>query len=77
MVKSNSENDQLRGVICLGEIGRITDFSSVNGIIEIVSALFQMKNEDCRTAASFCLGNISIGNPQFFLPKVFALVDKS
>ena len=30
-----------------------------------------------RTAASISLGNISIGNPDFFLQRVFALVDKS
>jgi len=30
-----------------------------------------------RTAASISLGNISIGNPNFFLPRVFELVDKS
>lgn len=28
-----------------------------------------------RTAASICLGNLSVGNPEFFLEKVFRLVD--
>jgi hypothetical protein len=28
-----------------------------------------------RTAASICLGNLSVGNPDFFLEKVFKLVD--
>ena len=42
-----------------------------------MSALFKSQSEDVRTAASICLGNISIGNPDFFLQRVFALVDKS
>ena len=42
-----------------------------------MQALFKVQNEDVRTAASICLGNISIGNPDFFLQRVFALVDQS
>lgn len=46
-------------------------------MIESVSALFKVHNEEVKTAASISLGNLSIGNPDFFLPKVFDLVDKS
>ena len=37
--------------------------------------MFKASDEGIRTAASICLGNISVGNPNFFLEKVFALVD--
>ena len=30
-----------------------------------------------RIAASICLGNVAIGNPNFFLSKVFSLVEQS
>lgn len=39
--------------------------------------MFGHQNEQVRQAASISLGNISIGNPEFFLQKVFALVDSS
>jgi cullin-associated NEDD8-dissociated protein 1 len=42
-----------------------------------VSSLFASTIEDVRTAGSICLGNISIGNTDYFLERVFALVDKS
>lgn len=61
----------------MGEFGKLTDLSGIQNLIDIVSALFKVLNEDVRTAASICLGNISIGNPDFFLQRVFALVDKS
>jgi hypothetical protein len=51
--------------------------SGIPKIIDIVSSLFKGANEDVRTAASICLGNISIGNTDYFLERVFALVDKS
>ena len=53
------------------------DLSSIPNIIDLVSSQFKKHDEDIRTAASICLGNISIGNPEFFLQRVFALVDKS
>jgi len=53
------------------------DLSGVAGIIDAVSNLFRVPNEDIRTAGSICLGNISIGNADYFLQRVFALVDKS
>lgn len=46
-------------------------------IIDTVSALFTNPNDDVRTAGSIALGNISIGNTDYFLERVFALVDKS
>ena len=51
--------------------------SGIANIIDIISGLFKAQHEEVRTAASISLGNISIGNPDFFLQRVFALVDKS
>jgi hypothetical protein len=49
--------------------------SSLNDIFGRVSQLFKAHDEAVRTAASVCLGNLSVGNPDFFLEKVFKLVD--
>jgi len=49
--------------------------SSLNDIFGRVSQLFKAQDEAVRTAASICLGNLSVGNPDFFLEKVFKLVD--
>jgi hypothetical protein len=76
-VTGQSNEAQLKGALCLGEFGKLIDLSGVPHIIDIVSALFKAANEDVRTAGSICLGNISIGNPDYFLQRVFALVDKS
>ena len=61
----------------MGELGKLNDLSGVPNLIDVVSKLFKVQSEDVRTAASIALGNISIGNPDFFLQRVFALVDKS
>lgn len=55
----------------------MTDLSGVPKIIDVVSSLFKGSTEDVKTAGSICLGNISVGNTNFFLEKVFTLVDKS
>ena len=75
--KLQTKNNEIQGALCLGELGTQMDLSTIPSIIDIVSQLFKVQNEDIRTAASICLGNISIGNPEYFLQRVFALVDKS
>lgn len=76
-VKDANPSNQVKGALCLGEFGKRSDVSSVSGIIDIVSHLFQIQNEDVKTAGSICLGNMSAGNANFFLQKVFVLVDQS
>jgi len=61
----------VKGSLCLGEYGKKVDLSTLANIIDTVSSLFKVQNEEVRTAASICLGNISIGNPDFFLQRVF------
>jgi hypothetical protein len=75
--KLQTPSNEIKGALCLGELGKLTDLSGIPNMIDSVSTLFKVQNEDIRTAASICLGNISIGNPDFFLQRVFALVDKS
>jgi len=70
-LKDNHPESQVKGALCLGEFGKHQDISSIDGVIDIVSRLFKVNNEEVRTAGSICLGNISVGNTNFFLKKVF------
>jgi hypothetical protein len=49
----------------------------MNGLMESVSRLFKHQNDLVRQAAAISLGIISIGNTNFFLGKVFGMIDKS
>ena len=68
---------QIVGALCLGEYGKIVDLSKEAKIIPTVQGLFQSGEDNVRIAASICLGNVAIGNPDFFLAKVFSLVAQS
>jgi hypothetical protein len=74
-IKDNNHVNQVKGALCLGEYGKHEDVSTISGIIDIVSHCFKIPNEEVRTAGSICLGNISVGNTNFFLKKVFIMVD--
>jgi len=76
-VQGVSNEVKIKGALCLGEYGKLVDLSGVPNVIDLVANLFKVANEEVRTAGSICLGNVSIGKPEFFLPRVFALVDNS
>lgn len=42
-----------------------------------MSAFFKAQSDKVRTAASICLGNLTIGNTDFFLDKVFGLLSSA
>jgi hypothetical protein len=73
--KITQKGNEVKGCLCLGELGILQDLSTLGDIFGKVSQLFKDSDEAIRTAASICLGNISVGNPDFFLAKVFKLVD--
>jgi hypothetical protein len=73
--KLTQAGNEVQAALGLGELGKHTDLSGVQNIIATVSSLFKASDEQVRIAASICLGNISVGNPDFFLDKVFSLVD--
>lgn len=49
--------------------------SSEKVLLDIVKKGFESENGDVRQAASICLGDCAIGNPKFFLVKVFEFVN--
>ncbi|CAB4315854.1 unnamed protein product [Prunus armeniaca] len=58
---TNSAKQHL-ALLCLGEIGRRKDLSSHDHIENIVIESFQSPFEDIKSAASYAVGNIAVGN---------------
>jgi len=77
MTQSGDAKQQVVGILSIGMIGKIRDFSGDQRILSTVQNLFKSQNDEVRTAASICLGNVSVGNPGFFLDKVFEFVNGS
>jgi len=71
------EDQVVKAILCLGEIGTFKDLSKVDKIMEVVRKLFQSQNDQIRNAAAICLGNLAIGNTNFFLQQVFDLIEGS
>ncbi len=51
--------------------------SSEKVLLDIVKKGFESENGEVRQAASICLGDRAIGNPKFFLVKVFEFVNNT
>ncbi|XP_026434973.1 cullin-associated NEDD8-dissociated protein 1-like isoform X2 [Papaver somniferum] len=62
-------------LLCLGEIGRRKDLSSHAGIENIVIESFQSPFEEIKSAASYALGNIAVGNLSTYLPFILDQID--
>jgi len=77
MVGSQDPNQLIVGALTIGEYGKIVDLSGEQRILPTVQSLFNHPQEDVKFAASICMGNVAIGNPEFFLSQVFELVRSS
>ncbi|OVA11021.1 TATA-binding protein interacting (TIP20) [Macleaya cordata] len=62
-------------LLCLGEIGRRKDLSSHAYIENIVIESFQSPFEEIKSAASYALGNIAVGNLSKYLPFILDQID--
>jgi len=51
--------------------------SSEKVLLDIIKSGFESENGEVRHAASICLGDCAIGNPKFFLIKVFEFVNST
>lgn len=57
-------------LLCIGEIGRRVDLSNISGLESIIIDTFNDNTEDIKSSASFCLGNMAVGNLTFYLPLI-------
>ncbi|XP_024030609.1 cullin-associated NEDD8-dissociated protein 1 [Morus notabilis] len=71
---TNSAKQHL-ALLCLGEIGRRKDLSSHPHIENIVIESFQSPFEEIKSAASYALGNIAVGNLSKYLPFILDQID--
>jgi hypothetical protein len=62
-------------LLCLGEIGRRKDLSCHAQIENIVIESFQSPFEEIKSAASYALGNIAVGNLSKYLPFILNQID--
>jgi hypothetical protein len=53
---------QLLSLLCLGEIGRRKDLSAHANIEGVVIGSFQSPSKEIKAAASYALGNVTVGN---------------
>ncbi|KAF1890490.1 hypothetical protein Lal_00041249 [Lupinus albus] len=71
---SNSAKQHL-ALLCLGEVGRRKDLSAHAHIENIIIESFQSPFEEIKSAASYALGNIAVGNLLKYLPFILDQID--
>ncbi|XP_077231558.1 cullin-associated NEDD8-dissociated protein 1-like [Tasmannia lanceolata] len=71
---TNSAKQHL-ALLCLGEIGRRKDLSPHAHIENIVIESFQSPFEEIKSAASYALGNIAVGDLSKYLPFILDQID--
>uniref|UniRef100_A0A131XVQ6 Putative tata-binding protein-interacting protein n=1 Tax=Ixodes ricinus TaxID=34613 RepID=A0A131XVQ6_IXORI len=59
---------QLFALLAIGEIGRHIDLSGIVELQTILLEAFSSQSEEVKTAASFALGSVSVGNLPEYLP---------
>nr|XP_055072782.1 cullin-associated NEDD8-dissociated protein 2 [Misgurnus anguillicaudatus] len=64
----SSESVRILALLCLGEIGRFMNFEGQKELKGVVMEAFGSPNEEVKSAASFALGNICVGNLGEYLP---------
>ena len=62
-------------LLCLGEIGRRKDLNNHVQIENIVIESFQSPFEEIKSAASYALGNIAVGNLSKYLPFILDQIE--
>ncbi|KAG2704350.1 hypothetical protein I3843_05G001300 [Carya illinoinensis] len=75
ILKDDSSTNSHLALLCLGEIGRRKDLSSHAHIENIVIESFQSPFEEIKSAASYALGNIAVGNLSKYLPFILDQID--
>ncbi|ROI83697.1 Cullin-associated NEDD8-dissociated protein 1 [Anabarilius grahami] len=64
----SSELVRILSLLCLGEIGRFMNFEGHKELKGVMMEAFSSLNEEVKSAASFALGNICVGNLGEYLP---------
>lgn len=65
---ASTDSQQIFALLVVGEIGREIDLSSVPNLKQVILNSFSVVSEEVKSAASYALGSICIGNLQQYLP---------
>ncbi|KJE95984.1 Cullin-associated and neddylation-dissociated 1 [Capsaspora owczarzaki ATCC 30864] len=69
------DNIKLLALLCIGEIGKFLDLSSLPSLSALIITQFGASSEEVKTAASYALGCMSVGNLSQYLPFILAQID--
>lgn len=74
-MKRDSDSVQLFALLAVGEIGKHIDLSSKMKLKGILLDAFTSQSEEVKTAASFALGSVAVGNLPEYLPFVLREIE--
>lgn len=74
---SASESVQLFSLLAIGEIGSHMDLSDKPRLKTVIINAFSSDSEDIKSAASYALGHITVGNLTVFLPFILQEIEKN
>ena len=64
----NNDNIYALILLSLGEIGKATNLSKIPDLIDVILKAFGSSSEDVKSASSYALGCVAVGNLEKFLP---------
>ncbi|XP_026279732.1 cullin-associated NEDD8-dissociated protein 1 isoform X2 [Frankliniella occidentalis] len=70
-----SDSQHIFALLVIGEIGRHIDLSGIQHLKQVILNSFSHPSEEVKSAASYALGSIALGNLQEFLPFVLQEID--
>lgn len=70
-----SDPQHMFALLVVGEIGRHIDLSGVANLKQVILASFSPPSEEVKSAASYALGSIAVGNLQQYLPFVLQEIE--
>nr|CAH7745683.1 unnamed protein product [Callosobruchus chinensis] len=65
---AQSDSQQIFALLVVGEIGREIDLTTIGNLKQVILNSFSAVSEEVKSAASYALGSICIGNLQQYLP---------
>ncbi|KAI5750482.1 hypothetical protein M8J76_015953 [Diaphorina citri] len=75
-LKTNKDDaHQVFALFVIGEIGRHTDLTSVADLKQVILNAFTPTSEEVKSAASYTLGSIAVGNLQQYVPFVLKEIE--
>ncbi|XP_001606869.2 cullin-associated NEDD8-dissociated protein 1 [Nasonia vitripennis] len=73
--KQPTDARHIFALLVIGEIGRHVDLSSIQSLKHIILGSFSSASEEVKSAASYTLGNIAVGNLPEYLPFILSEIE--